>query len=288
MKFTRHITATRIVWATVILVSALAIRFAYAWRVAATATQQSAVAPNRSARDESVLSQPRSFKKAETELERKQVKGAPFSAELTIETSQISRDGTSKPVVLQSFVYRDVEGRMRRAQPDEIATLNDFVAGVSYLLEPSRQMARKRSLEPLKDAPVAPAVDNMFKGDTRYKMLPSQAPQNNTITSPQSATEESLGERLIEGVKAQGTQLTTTIAANTFGNPQPITIVEERWYSPELQTMLLIKYSDQRFGESVYRLTNISRTEPAPALFVVPEKFTIKDETGKPQRAAAH
>lgn len=270
-----------------IAISAFAIRLGYAWKAGAVTTSQqtpTTMGPPRAG--EAVLSQPRSFKKAQTELERKQVKGAPFSADLTIETTQFSRDGARQPVVLQSFVYRDNEGRTRLAQRDESAVINDFVGGVSYVLEPRLQIARKRSLEPLRDAPVPPTVDSVGR-NSRYQTLPSQASQNNSITSPSSVNEESLGDRLIEGIKAQGTQLTTTIAANTIGNPQPITIVEERWYSPDLQAMLLIKSSDPRFGESVYRLTNINRTAPAPTLFVAPEKYTIRDEVGKPQRPAA-
>lgn len=46
---------------------------------------------------------------------------------------------------------------------------------------------------------------------------------------------------------------------------------------------MLIDYSDPRFGYSD-RLTNISQTEPAPTLFVVPEKYAVKDEVGKQSR----
>jgi hypothetical protein len=68
-----------------------------------------------------------------------------------------------------------------------------------------------------------------------------------------------------------------TIPAGEIGNERPIQIVDERWYSPELQTVVMTKHSDPRFGETVYRLTNIDRNEPARALFEVPADFTIKD-----------
>jgi hypothetical protein len=52
-------------------------------------------------------------------------------------------------------------------------------------------------------------------------------------------------------------------------------VVYERWYSQALRRDVLIKCSDPRFGEAVYRLTNIERSEPAAQLFVVPADYTI-------------
>jgi hypothetical protein len=53
--------------------------------------------------------------------------------------------------------------------------------------------------------------------------------------------------------------------------------VSERWYSAELQTVVMTRHSDPRFGENSYRLTNISRSEPARTLFEVPGDFAIKE-----------
>ena len=57
----------------------------------------------------------------------------------------------------------------------------------------------------------------------------------------------------------------------------PINIVDERWYSPELQVVVMTRHSDPRYGETTYRLTNISRAEPAAALFQVPSDYTLKE-----------
>lgn len=87
---------------------------------------------------------------------------------------------------------------------------------------------------------------------------------------------ETLEARTIEGVRAEGTRSTMTIPAGTIGNAQPIEVVQERWYSPELQVVLMTRRSDPRFGETVYRLTNIVRAEPAPELFKVPAGFKVE------------
>jgi hypothetical protein len=92
--------------------------------------------------------------------------------------------------------------------------------------------------------------------------------------------QESLGTQSIEGVTAEGTRMTFTIPAGKIGNDRPIVTVNERWYSPELQTVVLTKNSDPRMGETTYRLTNINRSEPDPALFQVPADYTVDEGVG--------
>jgi len=100
---------------------------------------------------------------------------------------------------------------------------------------------------------------------------------------PPDARTEQLGERDIEGVRAEGTRTTMTIQANAIGNQAPIVIVSERWYSPELQVVVLTRRSDPRFGETVYRLVNIVRAEPPADLFEIPSDYRIQDQPLPPR-----
>lgn len=90
---------------------------------------------------------------------------------------------------------------------------------------------------------------------------------------------EQLGKQNIEGVEAEGTRTKVTIPAGEIGNERAIEIVSERWYSPELQLVVMTRHSDPRFGETTYKLTNINRTEPARTLFEVPSDYTVKEGT---------
>ena len=94
-------------------------------------------------------------------------------------------------------------------------------------------------------------------------------------------TEEELGTRQIEGVKANGRRTTTVIPTGRIGNDRPIQITDERWESPELQMVVLSRYSDPRTGVVEYRLTSISRAEPRADLFVVPADYTIIEPGGR-------
>jgi hypothetical protein len=88
---------------------------------------------------------------------------------------------------------------------------------------------------------------------------------------------EQLEARTIEGLRAEGTRTTMTVPAGAVGNALPIDVVSERWFSPELQVVLMTRRTDPRFGETTYRLTNIVRSEPSPDLFEVPPDFRIED-----------
>jgi hypothetical protein len=64
------------------------------------------------------------------------------------------------------------------------------------------------------------------------------------------------------------------------GNLDPIEILSERWFSTELKVLVFSRRADRRFGETVYGLTNITRTEPDASLFRVPADY--KRENVKP------
>lgn len=98
-----------------------------------------------------------------------------------------------------------------------------------------------------------------------------------TAPGANNEVKEQLGKQVIEGVEAEGTRTTITIPAGEIGNERPIEIVTERWYSPELQLVVMSRQSDPRTGETTYKLTNINRAEPAKTLFEVPAGYTVKD-----------
>ena len=90
-------------------------------------------------------------------------------------------------------------------------------------------------------------------------------------------TREDLGQQTMEGVTATGTRTTTEIPAGAIGNEQPIKIVSEQWFSPELQVLVMTRHTDPRVGETTYRLTGIVRAEPVRSLFDVPPDYTLHE-----------
>lgn len=108
------------------------------------------------------------------------------------------------------------------------------------------------------------------EGTARYMFRTKTGGEDNEVT-------EQLGKQTIEGVEAEGSRTTLTIPAGQIGNDRAIEIVSERWYSPELQLVVMSRHSDPRSGETTFKLTNINRAEPAKSMFEVPAGFTVKE-----------
>jgi hypothetical protein len=87
---------------------------------------------------------------------------------------------------------------------------------------------------------------------------------------------EDLGEQVLEGLLVQGTRMTDTIPAGAMGNERPIEIVTERWYSKDIDALVLQRFADPRVGETVYQLVNVVRGDPSPDLFQVPQGYELR------------
>jgi uncharacterized protein DUF6152 len=106
-----------------------------------------------------------------------------------------------------------------------------------------------------------------------------------TWSGDKNAKVEQMGNMYLEGVQAHGTRTTITIPAGDIGNDRPINIVDEQWYSPDLQMTIMTKHSDPRTGETTFSLKNINRTSPPPTLFEVPSDYTVNAGGGRGGRS---
>ena len=135
-----------------------------------------------------------------------------------------------------------------------------------------------------------PGIDQVIIDDRQFEIpVPPPPPPPPPIFASRvpfdgAVVTETLAPQDFDGIRGEGTRTTMTIPAGAMGNALPIEVVNERWYSPELQVILMTRRVDPRFGETVYRLTNINRSEPSADLFTVPAGFKIEDvQPGMPK-----
>ena len=196
--------------------------------------------------------------------------GKPFTATEVRHSTQVLADGTKVERSDTSTFARDGHGRMRTANEKSILIF-DPVAGFNYGLELHSKTYEKAAL-PTKLNAVAIAV----AGGRSSTSTSSGSGRPVTPELPKGTVTEDLTPQMINGVQARGSRITMTIPANTFGNDREIKVVNERWYSDDLQVLLKSTNSDPRFGVTTYELTNIVRTEPDPASFLVPSDYRLK------------
>jgi hypothetical protein len=218
----------------------------------------------------------------------KVVTGAPFSAVAVTETTQTLADGNHIVRKTQANLFRDSQGRVRRegtlpgvgplaaaGQPKSFVVIHDPVAKTNFVLHPDTKMAENigRPFGKIRGA-MREGMKNNAQGNFAAREQQEIASGN--------LKKEDLGTQTIGGVAAQGTRVTRIIPAGQIGNEKPITIVRERWYSNDLQMVVMSKRSDPWSGETTYTLTNIQRTEPSASLFAVPSDYTVQQ--GRPAR----
>jgi hypothetical protein len=214
------------------------------------------------------------------------VKNAPYSADIVTETTQTLQDGNRIRRTTTVKTYRDSEGRTRSEQSlktlnglapnanlPEMVFINDPVAGANYALNPTARTANKTGWA----RPAAADGQNRPMGRGPGQ---GRGPRRGSDTNVKT---EALGTQNIEGVQAEGTRTTMTIPSGEIGNEQPIQVVTETWYSKDLKMVVLSKRSDPRMGETVTRMTNVSRAEPPSNLFQVPVDFKVTERgQGRP------
>src|SRR5262245_30520659 len=217
------------------------------------------------------------------------VTGAPFTATAVGESNRTLADGTKISQKVQSTVCRDAQGRVRKettlpaigplaesGAPKSLVFIHDPVAQTGYILDTSKKIAHKLPPRPDKTAETA-GTDSATPG----KGWAGRSGNANVA-------KESLGTQTINGVVAEGTRYTRTIPAGRMGNDKPVTIVNEEWYSPDLQIIVQSKRSDPFVGETTYTVTNIQRNAPAATLFAVPSDYTVKDAPARMDRRGGH
>jgi hypothetical protein len=94
---------------------------------------------------------------------------------------------------------------------------------------------------------------------------------------PERKTEK-LGGKTIAGVYAEGTRVMVTYPVGFFGNDKPIITIHETWLASDLKLIVLSVDDDPRSGTRIAEVTDLDRGEPNPALFQVPDGYTIKDQ----------
>lgn len=287
-------------------------------------------------------------------MQRKGIKGAPYSAEVINERQQNLADGNQIVNKSSSMSYRNAAGSTRQEISDakgELRTviINDAVEGSVITLNPQEKTATKMVIKQIEGAAREEArarIEQMRKdgrmdrveriernggpgeeivikrvermdGEQRQRIhenvrvqvansiniANSVAPQIAAMHAPEfaasiapviagafgdmkwsgKATTKELGTKEIDGVKAEGKLRSYEIPAGELGNRNAIVVSDESWYAPELQVTVYSKHSDPRSGERIYRLANLKREEPAPALFAIPAGYTVKEAESRRQ-----
>jgi len=228
------------------------------------------------------------------------VKGAPYSAKATSETTQTLAlaDGTTTTIhrTTQSALYRDSQGRSRRevtlsgfgplaasGKTHTLVTIADPVAGAHYVVDNERRVVHKMSFQAHGGNASGAMAAGAFPEKMKVRMHQEEA--SGAVKKESSSTQVTING---VNVSAEYTRITRTIPKDEIGNDRAIQVVSERWYSPELQIVVKSVRSDPRFGTTTYTVTNIQKAEPDASLFTIPADYAVKDGGPGPNMMYRH
>ena len=197
--------------------------------------------------------------------------GRPFSATQTNKTVQTLGDGTEISNSSSTQLYRDVLGRTRTESTVgavKVVVVRDPVNNFILRMNPDTKEAIRTVVGGRGGRGVA------VSDEPRITTAPAAKKKGR---AGNQVTNEDLGVETVNGVLATGTRRTQTIPAGQIGNNRDIHVVNERWYSEDLQMLIKTVNSDPRFGVTTYELTDISRDNPDASLFQVPAGYTVTD-----------
>jgi hypothetical protein len=229
------------------------------------------------------------------------VTGAPYSADAVTDVVQKLADGNRIARQNTAKISRDSQGRTRREEGFAMfgplvnepkggelrnVQISDPTTGTMVMLDLQSRTAHKMPAPPRPVLRAKMAGMNSVNVEKFEIAVPGPNARGGVMFNRVEAVAgmnveqpvvETLGTQFMEGVAVEGTQTTMTIPAGQIGNELPINVLSERWFSPDLKVLVMSRQSDPRFGETTYRLTNLTRAEPSPQLFEVPADFTIQD-----------
>ncbi len=238
--------------------------------------------------------------------EMQTVAGAPYSADQATTTTQVLQDGNRIVHASTAKVYRDAQGRTRvertlgsigpvgSEQSHTMIMINDPVARVQFHLEPQTHSAFKASSVEFgpaakKHQAEAMAINGAHpSANVAFSSGPGEGGPGmvffkSTLPGDVKKTTEDLGTQTMEGLQVTGTRTTITIPPGGEGNEQPMQIVDEQWYSPDLHTNIKTIHTDPRMGQTVFTVTNVSRTNPDTSLFKIPAGYEVVDGPAAPK-----
>jgi hypothetical protein len=178
------------------------------------------------------------------------IPNVPLMAVVNTQSSRILANGTTLNQKTLSAIARDDHGRI---------------------------FNEKRALIPVSETATPPIlVIHIYDPQTRKNTFIEVGSIPLTGRSPASpyVKEEDLGTRRMEGVDVHGIRDTQTIPAEAAGG-KDTTVVDEYWYSEDLRLNMLVIHKDPRTGEQTTTVTQVTRSEPDPAIFEIPEGYKV-------------
>jgi len=198
------------------------------------------------------------------------VTGKPFSGSDSIDWTRTLEDGSVIATHQDAKLARDSQGRVYRERVTRFPANSDRKSRIRAII----------ILDPVAHTRTECVITarRCEVDDFHGPRPPAPLPNGSFSNRNSNVVRESLGSDSIDGLPVVGTRETVTVNAGVVGNTEPLTTIDEYWYSPDLQLNLSVTRKDPREGTLVIHVVDLARSEPDPSLFQVPANFVVEDQ----------
>ncbi len=202
------------------------------------------------------------------------IPNAPFSAMIDVQRSFVQPNGAVVNVKTIRQIARDSHGRIHNEGRDLVPASSSVTPQVLriHLYDPQTRISA--TVDPLHKTFWTMVVNR--PPATVPPALLAASPVGDMLPANEFTKQEDLGMSEMEGVSVHGVRQTQTIPADASGTGKDVVITDEYWYSEELRINVVIKHNDPRMGSVTMTVTQISRAEPAAALFEIPNDYKLQ------------
>ena len=202
------------------------------------------------------------------------VAGAPFTATVEFETTQVLSDRTVVTHRSTSFVARDSKGRTRT----ELRAMSEGPNGPqpetieAIVFDPETRVRTTLSAKRLTATQAIVKLPVMLAGNAPPTAGGGKVGR---VLAQKNDSVEEIGMDYMDGTDVKHFRERRIVSFGDAGNESSVATVYEYWYAPGLKVNLMSKRTDPRTGMQMARLKEIKRVEPNASLFEIPAGYKV-------------
>jgi len=205
------------------------------------------------------------------------VKGHPVSGTINADNTSIDARGQTIATHYRSRIFRDSAGRTRiewtitpmEKQPDQgrdIIELYDPATRIVARISPATKSAAKIYI---------PRPEEMEKYACNPQDMPEIPPSALRDLAIPKVSQIELPHEVIDGRKLRHGRERVTTPRKPPASGVASSQVTDYWFSQELQFFVRVKRTGPAKSQNLITLSDISSSEPDPALFAIPSDYTV-------------
>jgi TonB family protein len=198
------------------------------------------------------------------------IPNAPFTGVIVVERATVRGGAPAVNLKTSREVARDSQGRVHNVFRELVPASESGAPPIVRIHFYDPQTRSYTYLYPDRKVYVTGTVNHPPAAEPADLLA---SPAGNSAPLNQFTKQEDLGTQSLAGGSAHGVRQIQTVPAASSGTGNEIVLTDEYWYSDDLHMNVVVKHDDPRTGSVTMTLAEVTRGDPDPSLFQIPEDY---------------